>query len=96
MSNFKSQVTLKEGFTVPIYEQGMPLQEDKWTKSQIEKSKTNTKVLSLLLNIVPNNVLYRIGKYKNAHDLWTQLTKLQKNPSRQEDKLKEDQLNERV
>lgn len=39
----------------------------------IQKSEASLKVINLLFNILPNKVLYRLGKYKNAYELWIRL-----------------------
>lgn len=31
----------------------------------------NEKVIELILKVLPNKVVCRVGKYKKAHDLWT-------------------------
>lgn len=82
MGDFDSWFTLKEGFEAPI-------QEDKWIEHQITKSEVNLKVTKLILDILSNNILYRLEKYKNANDLWM---RLYEDPLRLEDKLREDQF----
>lgn len=69
MGDLDSWVTLKEGFEVSKNEQGMPLQQDKWTRNQVQKSKVNSKVTKLLLNVLPNKILCKLGRYKNVYDL---------------------------
>lgn len=65
MGDLDSWVTLKEGFEVSKNEQGMPLQQDKWTRNQVQKSK----VTKLLLNVLPNKILCKLGRYKNVYNL---------------------------
>lgn len=74
----------------------MSFQEDKWTESQVSKSDTNNQVINLLINILPNDIICRIGKCKNTYNLWTRLTELHENQSVLEDKLRSNQLKERV
>lgn len=41
----------------------------------------NKKVMDILINILANNVLYKIGKYNDIHYLWEKLIKIHENPS---------------
>lgn len=56
----------------------------------------NTKVINLLIDVLPNKILCRLEEYKIAHDLWTQLIELHKDSSRLEDRLREDQLKDQA
>lgn len=36
---------------------------------KVRRLGTNAKVIKLILKVLPNKIVYGIGKYKNAHDL---------------------------
>lgn len=65
-------------------------------KDYIRKIEVDTEVINLLLNVVPNDIMHRIGRFKNAYDLHTRLIKLHENLLRLDDKLREDQIEDQV
>lgn len=38
-----------------------------WKEASFQRE-TNAKVIKLILEVLPNKIMCRIGKYKNAHD----------------------------
>lgn len=42
-------------------------------KESSSLKETNKKIITIILEVLSNEILYRLGNYKNAHDLWTQL-----------------------
>lgn len=65
-------------------------------EEHISKLEIDTKVIKLWLDVLPNKVLCKLDKFKNAYDLWIWLIELHENPSRHEDKLRVDQFENQV
>lgn len=61
-------------------------------KEPSSEKETNENVIKLILEFLPNKILCILGKFKNAHDLLTRLIKLHDDPSRLEEKLREESI----
>lgn len=72
-------VRIEKDFEAPNDKKGMVIKRKKVDWERIRKSKGNNKVTGLLINILPNEIFYRIGEYKNSHELWTKLISFMKN-----------------
>ena len=57
-------------------------------KKPSQNSELNKNVSKIICNILPNNIICRLEKYKNAYELWTQLIKLHETPMELEDQVK--------
>lgn len=57
LRDFENWVTLQKAFILPKDEKGVPLEKNKWTESQIQRSKANEKIINLLLDIVSKEIL---------------------------------------
>lgn len=58
-----------EGFEVLKDKQEKPLRKSKWTKEQVKKFKTYDKVTKILIDLLPNDILYKLGKYNDISKL---------------------------
>ena len=76
-TDWDTMLVVKEPFEVPKDKKGKKLRPRHWTEEQTTRSKVNDKVISILVDILPSNVLSDVGEYKNAHDLWSKIKKVQ-------------------
>ena len=65
----------KEPFKVPKDKKGKKLRTRHWTEEQTSRSEANSKVIAILIDLLPPNVISGVGKYENAHELWSKVKK---------------------
>lgn len=85
-----------EGFNLWRKAMGSFVLMDNFDNKVVLKKPSAKSESNLMLEILPNNIVCRSGKYKSAHDLWTQLIEFHEEPSRLEDRLREDQLGDQT
>ena len=76
-TDWDTMMVIKDPFEVPRDKKGKKLRPRHWTEEQISQSKANSKVISILIDMLPSNVMRCVGEYENAHDLWSKIKKVQ-------------------
>ena len=75
--NWDTMMVIKEPFEVLKDKKRKKFRPRYWIEEQTARSKANSKVISILIDILPNDMMSRVGKYENAHDLWSKVKKVQ-------------------
>lgn len=58
-----------EGFETPKGKRGKLLKRSEWIKEYVKQSEAHDKVINIFINLVPNNILCKLGEYKDVSDL---------------------------
>lgn len=75
MMDINNWFILVEELETPIDSKDKLLKKKKQIERQTQKSKTNNIVTKILTNLVSNVIVCKLGKYKDACDLWCKLVK---------------------
>lgn len=91
MMEINSLFILMEDFGVSKDSKGRLLKNKKWIEEKIQKSKENSKVTWMFINILPNDILCKIGEYRNTIELCAKPIKLHEeaSPAQKEDESKQ-------
>ncbi|MCQ7222080.1 hypothetical protein NP006_23550, partial [Salmonella enterica] len=71
---------VKEPFEAPRDKKGKKIRPRHLTEKQATRSKANEKVISILINLLSNDVMRCVGEYENAHELWSKIKMVLREP----------------